>query len=77
MQRLNAVNVEGVDVVGVVGVGKGAALAGAQPLVLFAERYDVVEVLDRGVCLYHASGGGCRDGSRRNGDLLVVRDRGT
>ena len=43
MQGFNAVDAEGVDVFGVVGVGHAAAEAGAEPVVLLAEGDFVVE----------------------------------
>ena len=55
VQRLDAVDVEGIDVLGVVGVGKGATLSRPQPLVLLAERNYVVENLGGDVGLHQAS----------------------
>src|ERR1035441_3643001 len=77
VERLDAVDAEGIDVLGVVGVGHAAAQAGPEPVVLFAEGEYVVEVLDGGVGLHYSSIGGCGDGPRRNGGLLVQRDGGS
>ncbi len=76
VQRLDAVDVEGIDVLGVVGVGKGATLCRPKPLVLFAERNYVIEHLCRYVGLHHSSLRNGGDRSDRNGGLVVQRNRG-
>src|ERR1039457_1173570 len=67
VERLDAVDAEGIDVLGVVGVGHGGSLAGAEPFVLFAEGYLVVEDVGGEVSLDEAPIGGGGDRSHRNG----------
>jgi len=76
VQRLDAVDVEGVDVFGVVGVGHGATLGGSHPLVLFAERDLVADPMHGSVGFQQPSL--CRFGNRsqRNGRLAVRQTRG-
>ena len=77
VQRLDAIDAEGVDVLSVVGVGHAAADGGSEPIVLLAERDFVVEIVGGDVGLQDARIGVVGDGSGGNGGLAVVRDRHT
>ena len=71
MQWFDPVDAKGIDVLRIVGVGHGPALCGSKPLVLFAERYLVVEVVRRSVRFEDSSLSGGGDGSLRDGGLNV------
>ena len=76
LQRFDAVDAEGVDIFGVVGVGHAAAHSRAQPVVLLAEGNLVVEQTVGGVRLDKAHLGGRDDGAQRNGRLVVRKASG-
>ena len=63
VQRFDSVDAEGIDIFRIIGVGHAAAQSGAEPVVLLAEGYFVVEEAGGGVCLDKAPIGGCADGA--------------
>ena len=69
-QRLDPVDIERIDILGVIGIGESGAQAGAHPIVLFTKRYFVIEDMVRGIEFHPAHGSGGREVSRRNGRLV-------
>ena len=74
VERLDAVDAEGIDVFGVVGVGHAAAQPRSKPVVLFAEGDFVIEEVGRDVSLHDP----CirRGGDWPHGDGGLIVDSG-
>ena len=77
VQRLDAIDAERIDVLGVIGVRKSGAHGRPEPLVLLSERELVMENVRRDVGFENAGVDCCIDRAQRNRHLMVglARDR--
>ena len=76
IKRLRAVNLKGIDVLGVVAVHEGATNRGSKPVVALAERYFVVQDTVRQVRFHNTECVGGRDRPRGDGCLHRVAGKG-